>query len=112
MTGSTHVIRTENEIDNPLNDPLNPITESKIQRPAQMKVDNDIVMELEEQATLEAKKRPRQQSGREEEWLSKLIAKHGEDYTAMIRDTRLNPFQQTEGDIRRRVRQWRTKRDN
>ena len=111
-TGAAHIVRTESETENPLNDPLNPITENRSQDSGHHGADNDIIKELEEQAKLEAKKQPRQQSGREEEWLSKLVAKHGEDYGAMMRDVKLNRFQQTEGDIRRRVKRWKTKQGN
>jgi len=36
-------------------------------------------------------------------FLRKLISKHGQDVTAMIRDRRLNPDQRTEGEIRRAI---------
>ena len=111
-TGETRVVHEESELDNPLNDPLNPITEKESHEPLNISVDNYIIKELEEQAKLEAKKRPRQQSYREEEWLAKLVAVHGDDYTAMRRDTKLNRFQQTEGDLKRRIRRWRLKQDS
>jgi nucleolar protein 16 len=61
----------------------------------------------EEAAQLARKKRPRQQSKREEEWIAALVGKYGKDVTAMARDRRLNPMQQSEADIGRRVRKWR-----
>ena len=50
---------------------------------------------------------PRKQSQREQEWVERLVEKHGENYGAMFRDAVLNPMQQSEGDIRRRVVLWR-----
>jgi len=50
---------------------------------------------------------PRMQSQREQEWVERLVEKHGENYGAMFRDVLLNPMQQSEGDIRRRVVLWR-----
>jgi nucleolar protein 16 len=61
----------------------------------------------EEAAQLTRTKRPRKQSKREEEWIARLVQRHGEDVRAMARDRRLNPMQQTEADIGRRVRKWR-----
>lgn len=61
----------------------------------------------EEAAQLARKKRPRQQSQREEEWIAGLVEKYGDNIAAMARDRRLNPMQQTEADIARRVRKWR-----
>lgn len=75
---------------------------------------NDIVAQLEAQAAKEeeilSKKRPRQQSQREEEWITKLVEKHGDDIKAMVRDRKLNPMQQTEGDIGRRLKKWKGSR--
>ena len=66
-----------------------------------------IVRALEEQASMETKQRPRQQSRREEEWLTKLVKKHGENYSRMVMDRKLNPYQQSEGDLRRRIKRWK-----
>ncbi len=76
----------------------------------------DVVAALEAQAEEEAvqlakKKRPRQQSKREEEWIAALVRKYGDNIGAMARDKRLNPMQQTEADIGRRIRKWKDKRD-
>ena len=109
VTGVARVVHTEDKADNPLNDPLNPITEKEYHEPLERSVDNHVIIELEEQAKLEAKQRPRQQSQREEEWLAKLVAAHGDDYNAMRRDMKLNRFQQTEGDIKRRIARWKAK---
>ncbi|KAF7503670.1 hypothetical protein GJ744_003399 [Endocarpon pusillum] len=76
----------------------------------------DVVAALEAQAAQEAvqlarRRRPRQQSKREEEWIATLVAKYGDDIGAMARDRRLNPMQQTEADIGRRVMKWRDRRE-
>ena len=73
---------------------------------------SDIVAELEVQAeeeavTLARKRRPRQQSKREEEWMARLAGKYGDDIRAMARDVKLNPMQQSEGDLRRRLKKWK-----
>jgi nucleolar protein 16 len=39
---------------------------------------------------------PRKQSQREQEWVQRLVEKHGKNYVAMFRDTALNPMQQSE----------------
>ncbi|KAI5299087.1 Nucleolar protein 16, partial [Ascosphaera pollenicola] len=66
---------------------------------------------LEAQAAMEEEalkhRKPRHMSQREAEWIEKLVAKHGDNVMAMVRDKRLNPMQQTEGDIKRRLRKWK-----
>lgn len=98
---------------NPLDDPLNELSDEEEEQP-QSKSSDNIVSQLEAQvvqeADLEAKrKRPRQQSSREEEWIANLVAAHGDDTTAMFRDRKLNSMQQSEGDIARRVKKWKQK---
>ena len=67
-----------------------------------------IVAELEAAARAGGgQKRPRMQSRREEEWIARLVGRWGDDFRGMVRDRRLNPGQQTEGDLRRRVKRWR-----
>jgi nucleolar protein 16 len=68
---------------------------------------NNIVKQLEEQASMAAEKKERKQSEREREWIEKLVAKYGDDYQKMARDMRLNPMQQTAADIGRRVSKWK-----
>ena len=68
-----------------------------------------IVRALEEQASMEIKERPRQQSRREKEWLTELVEKYGENYSRMVMDRKLNPYQQSEGDLRRRIKRWKDK---
>lgn len=65
-----------------------------------------IVAELEKEARLGRRERPRVQSEREREWCGRLVEVWGEDWGGMCRDRRLNPMQQCEGDLRRRVGLW------
>jgi nucleolar protein 16 len=68
---------------------------------------NPIVMQLEEQARMVPEKKVRKQSVGEKEWVKNLVVKWGSNYKGMMRDRKLNPMQQTEADIRRRVEKWR-----
>lgn len=102
--------------DNPLNDPINEIVDDEAEEwsafamvPAGQ-TDNPVIRQLEEAARNGVKKAPRKQSEREEEWIEKLVAKYGDDYGKMTRDRKLNPFQQSEGDIRRRAKKWQQTR--
>ena len=98
---------------NPLNDPLNSdddVDEDVAQEnEASGGRGGGIVGELEEAARHEKKKRPRQQSGREREWCERLVRRWGDDWGGMSRDRRLNPMQQSEGDLKRRVELWKRK---
>lgn len=111
----------ENEIEiagrkrkrtNPLGDPLTEIEEgggaSSRQTKTTSSEPSDFVKELEQRVAQEEeavkKRRPRQQSKREEEWIQRLIEKHGDNIQAMVWDRKLNPYQQSEGDLRRRIR--------
>ncbi|KAJ5124483.1 Ribosome biogenesis protein Nop16 [Penicillium bovifimosum] len=91
---------------NPLNDPLNELASH-----SNPLADSMIVKQLELQADMEGKtvkaKKPRFQSSREGEWAQRLIEKHGDNYAAMVRDRKLNPMQQSEGDLRRRLNKWK-----
>lgn len=69
-----------------------------------------VVRELEELAASAAPKKPRTQSEREGEWIQDLVQKHGDDYLAMSRDMKLNPRQQTVGDLKKRVKKWQASR--
>lgn len=65
----------------------------------------EVVKKLEAIAALEVK-RERLQSEGEKEWVGRLVSMYGRDWRKMARDRKLNPFQQTEGDIKRRVMKW------
>lgn len=72
-----------------------------------------IVEQLEAAAMAGIKKtRPRMQSRREEEWIEALVRRWGKNYKGMMRDRRLNPMQQSEGDLRRRIERWKERRGN
>jgi len=116
------IIRPErgNEMDQdnnraykPLDDPLNDL--DKDEEISTNLPKTSVIAELEAQAAEEAihlakTKRPRQQSQRECEWVESLVKRHGDDIMAMVRDQKLNPMQQSEGDIRRRVKIWNATR--
>ncbi|PLB42628.1 nucleolar protein 16 [Aspergillus candidus] len=99
---------------NPLNDPLNDLAVdvdiAAVGQAAQGKDASAVVRQLEMQAAKEDSavlgKKPRHTSTREGEWIEKLVQKHGDDYAAMARDKKLNPMQQTVGDIKRRIRKF------
>ncbi|KAL4778419.1 ribosome biogenesis protein Nop16 [Aspergillus varians] len=95
---------------NPLNDPLNEFSEDEDdRRPQAKKSSNNIVQLLELQADAEGQvpKKPRHQSKREDEWIVRLVERHGDNHVAMARDMKLNPMQQTAGDLRRRINKWK-----
>ena len=104
------VIHPPSTSGNPLNDPLNDSSanESDDERDGGLHYEpRGIIRELEEQSMMEAKKRPRQQSKREEEWIAKLVQRYGDNFGGMVKDRKLNPYQQSEGDLRRRVSRWK-----
>ncbi|KAL2868151.1 nucleolar protein 16 [Aspergillus lucknowensis] len=95
---------------NPLNDPLNDLSDGEDSSPLQVRQSgSNIVQQLEIQADKEGQvpKKPRHQSKREEEWIARLVECHGDNYAAMARDRKLNPMQQTAGDLRRRIDKWK-----
>lgn len=103
---------------NPLNDPLNDLEsdDDDHSAPAEQQQNEDdeeaetkVVHLLERQAAAPTEKYNRHQSAREREWVERLVAKHGEDTAAMARDLKLNPMQQTAGDIRRRLKTYKEK---
>jgi len=69
--------------------------------------DTDVVRQLEARAAQAAEKKPRKQSDREQDWVGRLVEKYGDDYGKMARDMKLNPMQQSSGDIKRRVKKWK-----
>lgn len=100
---------------NPLGDPLNDLSDEEGEEPRQNNNGSIIVQQLEQQADKQGQavqgRKPRHQSKREDEWVARLIEKHGDNVTAMARDRKLNSMQQTEGDLRRRIRKWKEGRD-
>ena len=106
-TSAAHRIRHSRRA---LNDPLDHYPSAKhSQGTAPIDATHNVVSALDAEASNEAmtiskRRRPRQQSAQEEEWLARLIKKHGNNVAAMAKDRRLNPMQQSEGDIKRRVR--------
>ncbi|KAK6512247.1 Nucleolar protein 16 [Arthrobotrys musiformis] len=71
--------------------------------------ETDLIRALKHRATLSITKE-RVQSDREEDWVQRLIAKHGDDYQAMFWDKELNIRQQSVGDIKRRIKKWQSKK--
>ena len=67
----------------------------------------EVVRRLEEEAMRPREKRKRNQSQREAEWVERLVEKHGDNLAAMSRDAKLNPMQQSVGDIKKRVKLWK-----
>ncbi|TGJ83447.1 hypothetical protein E0Z10_g5329 [Xylaria hypoxylon] len=109
------VISTERKRPNPLNDPLVELdTDSEAESAdgddgkewggLEGEDQNEIVKQLEGEANRPVEKKPRTASSREAEWLQSLVDRHGDDTTAMARDRKLNPMQQTAADIAKRIR--------
>lgn len=70
--------------------------------------DNEVIRELEEQGRKYASiKLERKPSERENEWLKNLYEKYGDDYEKMKWDKKLNVFQQSAGDLRKRITKWK-----
>ncbi|KAI4598867.1 Nucleolar protein 16 [Pestalotiopsis sp. 9143b] len=103
--------------DNPLNDPLNDLDTDSENEEFQddgetwggidaQKEDTrtEVVRQLEAEAARPREKKVRTQSQREVEWLESLVEAHGADTRSMAKDRKLNPMQQTEADIARRLR--------
>lgn len=103
--------------DNPLNDPLVEIESASDEGDDEDGVSGDeeetrpkkseVLRLLEEEASRPEEKKPRHQSEREREWIERLVARHGDNVTAMAWDKQLNPMQQTAADIARRIKKWK-----
>ncbi|KAG8526791.1 uncharacterized protein KY384_008220 [Bacidia gigantensis] len=65
-----------------------------------------IVPQLEEASKAVKRKRPRKQSERERDWIKSLVDRWGDDLEAMAKDSRLNPMQQSKGDLKRRMLEY------
>jgi len=104
--------QTQRANRNPLNDPLNDLSASEDEEQDADDASEGIkgiIPQLEESAKWTKRKRPRVQSQREREWCGRLVERWGDDLRGMVRDRRLNPMQQSEGDLRRRLGVWREK---
>ncbi|KAJ4388774.1 Ribosome biogenesis protein Nop16 [Gnomoniopsis smithogilvyi] len=103
--------------ENPLNDPLNEISDDENDDEAERTEEEEqrevkVVDLLEQQASVPTESHKRHQSAREREWLERLIAKHGDDVAAMSRDLKLNPMQQTVGEIKKKLKVYRQELGN
>jgi nucleolar protein 16 len=104
---SVHSRRSANPLRDLLNEDLDIEGLNTASSPA-VGVVPDLQAQAEEEASsLSRKKRPRQQSKREEEWIERLIQKYGDNTRSMARDMKLNPMQQSESDLKQRVRRWK-----
>ncbi|ORY08996.1 nucleolar protein 16 [Clohesyomyces aquaticus] len=108
----------EKKKPNPLNDPLNEVLDNEGEAEEwngfamvpdnELGGENPVIRQLEEAARNGVHKQPRKQSKREEEWIERLVNKYGDDYARMVWDRKLNPYQQSEGDLRRRIKKWKS----
>ncbi|OZJ05531.1 hypothetical protein BZG36_01923, partial [Bifiguratus adelaidae] len=73
---------------------------------AHVEAKTDVVKALEAQAA-NVLKVERTQSGFEKQWIEKLIEKHGNDYEAMFWDKKLNVYQQTAAQLKRKIAQYK-----
>ena len=94
---------------NSLDDPLNELSDEDEDVQTTPELKNHVIAQLEAQAAKEAeieakRKKSRHQSQGEQHWLVRLVEVYGEDTAAMARDRKLNPMQQSEGDIKRRLK--------
>lgn len=111
--------------DNPLNDPLNDIedesepdgeedkeSEGAKKSAAGSAEATKVVDLLEAEASRPTEAHKRHQSQQEREWLARLVARHGDDAAAMARDLKLNPMQQTEANIRKKLSVYKANQRN
>ena len=108
--------------DNPLNDPLNDIEDQSDDEEGEGAsggtkksaggAATKVVDLLEAEASRHTEAHKRHQSQQERGWLARLVARHGDDAAAMARDLKLNPMQQTEANIRKRLGAYKANQQN
>jgi len=72
-----------------------------------MQPKTEVIKLLEEEAIKPVVRKERHFSAREDEWISKLVSKHGENYKKMVMDKKLNIYQQTEAALRNKIIKWK-----
>ena len=82
---------------NPLNDPLEDLADDEEVASATSTAPTGVVAELKAQADAEAailtrKRRPQQQSKREEEWMARLVKKYGDNTKAHGKRCQAQPY--------------------
>lgn len=66
-----------------------------------------IVEELEKLASRPVETRKKHQTERERDWLGVLYRKYGEDYEKMKWDMKLNPYQHTPAQLKKKITKWK-----
>lgn len=80
----------------------------KVGQPEGTETTSEVVKQLEEYAKKNSQnRRERKVSEREAEWCKSLYEKYGDDYEKMKWDKKLNIYQQSAGDLRRRITKWK-----
>lgn len=71
-----------------------------------MQPKTEVIKLLEEEANKPVIIKERHLSAREDEWIGRLVSKYGDNYKGMVRDKKLNIYQQTEATLRNKVLKW------